>query len=340
MLDVSLYCIGKTAHLSMPVTGFLMLQEQKKLRLKWEIDIENRRAYPYLTLLGVDVAGKRIILDFEDGYDMPPGELEQAVRRSDYYFRRTFSETKNAVLPASLQRRMYPLGFHYHVSWPGNFMDGIWERGDWKEEVFQMLFNGAPRCYFTPEKFEALPQKSADTSILFYTRLWNSCEESVVRLNKERIDLMRIVKKHYGRWFIGGIQFSPFAMKMCRDLVVGVAQTRRRRYLHTLHQADICIGTIGLHRSVGWKTAEYISASKAIVNERIPYEVPGDFQNGQNYLAFAGIDECCTQIENLLCHPQRVYEMKCANADYYQKYLRPDRLIANMLDKVFPGFLE
>lgn len=339
MLDVSLYCIGKTAHLSMPVTGFLMLQEQKKLRLKWEIDRENRRGYPYLPLLGVDVSGKRIVLDLADGYDMPPGELAQAAGQSDYYFRRSFSEEENAVLPAFLQRKMYPLGFHYHVSWPGNFMDSIGGKGGLKDEVFQIVFNGAPRRYFTPEKFKAPPKRSETPSILFYTRLWKPYEESVARLNEERIHLVRMLKKRYGRWFTGGIQYSPLAMKMCRELVVGVAKTRRRSYLHTLHQADICIGTIGLHRSVGWKTAEYISASKAIINESIPYEVPGNFQNGQNYLPFTGIEECCTQIEYLLGHPRKVYEMKCANADYYQKYLRPDRLIANMLERVFPGFL-
>ena len=38
MLEVTLYCIGKSPHLSMPVTGFLMLEKQGRLRITWELD--------------------------------------------------------------------------------------------------------------------------------------------------------------------------------------------------------------------------------------------------------------------------------------------------------------
>lgn len=339
MRDVSLYCIGKTVHLSMPVTGFLMLQEQGKIRLSWEIDRNNRRTYPYLPLLGVDVAGKRIILDLADGYDMPMGQLKQAVEQSDYYFRRTFSNEENVIVPAALQKRMHPLGFHYHVSYPGNYIDQIWNIRDWKEEAFQVIFNGAPHRYFTPDKFEGRPCRKADPKILFYTRLWSIDNVGIEKLNQERIRMVRTLKRYYGKRFIGGIQYSPLALKKCRDLVVSIQKTSRRRYLQTLKNADICVGTIGLHRSVGWKTAEYIAASKAIVNEWFPYDVPGDFQAGQNYIPFIGLDECVAGIDELLDHPQRVYEMQCANAGYYRKYLRPDRWIANMLEQVLPELL-
>lgn len=39
-------------------------------------------------------------------------------------------------------------------------------------------------------------------------------------------------------------------------------------------ESDICITTTGLHRSIGWKFAEYIAASKAIVTEKLNYS-PG-----------------------------------------------------------------
>lgn len=35
-----------------------------------------------------------------------------------------------------------------------------------------------------------------------------------------------------------------------------------------MHDTDICIGSMGLHKSIGWKTGEHIAASKAIINEK------------------------------------------------------------------------
>ena len=68
MLEVTLYCIGKSPHLSMPVTGFLMLEKQGRLRITWELDSENRKGFPYSLILGAYVRGKRILFDMADGY--------------------------------------------------------------------------------------------------------------------------------------------------------------------------------------------------------------------------------------------------------------------------------
>ena len=94
----------------------------------------------------------------------------------------------------------------------------------------------------------------------------------------------------------------------------------------------------GLHGSIGWKTGEYIAGAKAIVNEAFQYQVPGDFQEGVHYLSFTHVEECIKQVDGLMEHPQEVYAMKCANKEYYEKYLRPDRLISNALSRVFPDF--
>jgi len=61
--------------------------------------------------------------------------------------------------------------------------------------------------------------------------------------------------------------------------------SNRRNYLEVMKQSDICISSMGLHQSIGWKTGEYIAASKAIINESFHYKVVGDFQIGKNYLS-------------------------------------------------------
>lgn len=343
MLEVSLYCTGKTPHLSMLVTGFLILQEQGKISLSWEIDEKNRKRFPYLPLLGVYAEGKRILFDMADGYGMSPKELAQAVEQSDYYFRRSFSKTYNQKLDAKLQEKMHPLGFHYHVSYPGNFIDRAESFSDWRKEWFQLVFNGASRRYFTPKRFECEPQKKKHLSVMFYTRLWNPGDmpklyDSVVKINQDRIRLVSELKKNYGSCFCGGIQYSGLAAKSCKDLIADIGTTKRKKYLELMHQADICIGSAGLHGSIGWKTGEYIAAAKAVVNEKFQYEVTGDFCEGINYLPFMNTDQCLKHVEWLMKHPEQVYLMKQANQEYYQNYLRPDRLVANALKQVFPDF--
>lgn len=344
MLELSVYCIEKTPHLSMPVTGLMMLEAQKKVRLSFEIDPGNRRRFPYAPLLGVYGGGRRILFDLADGYG---SEVERAqpelVRQADFVFRRSFSPAENAKLPPELQSRMHPLGFHFHVSYPGNPIDRISTWGERRGALFQRVFNGAPRSYFTLDKFEQEPEPHEKPTVLFYTRLWHAPEgselyESVTRINESRIRLVSELRKRYGSRFAGGIQFDLREARHCGGLVAGIGETRRTRYLETMRSADICVGSTGLHDSIGWKTAEYVAASKAVVNEKFCFEVPGNFQEGVHYLPFTDVEGCLEQVERLMGDPQRVYEMALANRAYYQAYGRPDRMMANALRQVFPDW--
>ena len=344
MLELRVYCIKKTPHLSMPVTGLLMLQEQKRVNLSFEIDPSNRQRFPYAPLLGVCGGGKRILFDLADGYGTDVERAQpELVRNWDAVFRRSFSPAQNAKLPLELQSRMHPLGFHFHVSYPGNPIDQDSSWGERRQALFQRVFNGAPRRYFTPEKFACAPAWSNTPTVLFYTRLWHVPEsdelyESVVRLNRDRIWLVTELKKRYGSRFVGGIQFDPQAVRSCGGLIVGISATKRTHYLRAMHTADICVGSIGLHDSIGWKTGEYVAASKAIVNERFHFQVPGNFQEDVNYLPFVDVEECLAQVERLMRDPGRVHEMGVANQVYYQNWGRPDRMMGNALSQVFPDF--
>ena len=130
---------------------------------------------------------------------------------------------------------------------------------------------------------------------------------------------------------MGGVQKSAYAMQHAKDILLLRTMTERGRYLKTLHQSDSCIGTMGLHKSSGWKTAEYVAASKGIVNETLHYEVPGNFLEGKNYLAFITNEECMTGISKLVDDPDLLLQMKVNNRQYYENYLRPDMLIKQVL---------
>lgn len=166
--------------------------------------------------------------------------------------------------------------------------------------------------------------------MLFLMRLWPENNEYEA-VNAQRINIIRSMKKEYGKLFYGGVRQSDTAKKLCPDLIVSKRLTERAHYIKILSDADVCIGTLGLHGSTGWKTAEYVAAGKAIVNEHLIYEVPGGFKAGENYLGFSSVDDACEAVEALICDPMRLLEMKKANQRYYENYLKPECLILNTI---------
>lgn len=101
-----------------------------------------------------------------------------------------------------------------------------------------------------------------------------------------------------------------------------------------MKKTDICIGTVGLHDSIGWKTAEYVALGKAIVCEPFRYSVPGEFLVEKNYLEFSTSDECVEAIQKIIENPNLVYQMKLNNLLYYYRYLKPDMMVKRTLDIV------
>jgi hypothetical protein len=107
--------------------------------------------------------------------------------------------------------------------------------------------------------------------------------------------------------------------------------TTKRQYLRLLAEHPICVTSGGLHRSLGWKLGEYVALSKAIVTERLAFEVPGEFAEGKNYLSYADAKGCVAAVKRLV-HDQALRgSMMQSNRDYFLNHLRPDRLVANAL---------
>lgn len=330
-------------HAAQIITGFLMLKEQG-----WEVEIQNRsgnRCAPFygLPALLVEYRGKRLFYDVWDGYqDLP--DMLLGLKNSDFYFKRSFSPEKNRELFLEDSGRMYPLGFNYYVTHPGNpTNEPLWKA------AARMLRGKTPARYFVPEVFEGSVDTNCGTppKILFLAGLWgredwlgddpaNSEREAVSAM---RVEIIRAMRRAFGSAFIGGINDCALSRKLAPDLIVPRSLTERRRYLNVMHGCDICIGSAGLHGSIGWKTGEYVAAAKAIVHEEMNYSVTGDFREGVNYLSFRTPEECVEAVAKLVESPQQLQAMKRANATYYQKYLRPDMLVKNTL-RVVDGVLD
>lgn len=336
MLETKLIVQSKIPHNSQIITGFLRLKEQG-----YPVEVEDKTKDIDASMVDMPMviamsSGGTLVYDLGDGYNAPDAMLP-LLEKADIYFKRSFSAERNAQLFPEHQHKMFPLGFNYHVTCAGNPLN----EPMWKHNL-KLFLGRVPDRYFVPEVFEGKPRRKKEepVKILFLTRLWNDHEpgfsdaENAERtyINHMRIDIIRSLRETYGDIFVGGLNDCALSRSWAPDLIMPAQYTERKNYLKLLHSCDICIGSMGLFESIGWKTGEYVAAAKAIVNERMHFSVTGDFQEGRNYLSFGTTEECLAAVRALAADPERLYAMKVANERYYQEYLRPDVLVKNSLD--------
>ena len=179
------------------------------------------------------------------------------------------------------------------------------------------------------------------SKILLLARLWNpddvtspSLKSERETINKKRIAYIRACRKEFSDQFIGGLQGDDFSRLHAKDLVMPDSLTRRKNFLQLVKQSDICIATTGLHDSIGWKFAEYVAASRAVISEPLMYQLPGNFESGKNYLTYTNKDELVMQIHFLLDNKKSMKEMMDRNFEYYHDYVSSDKLVLNTLLKI------
>lgn len=337
MEKIKLTVYSKVPHVCQILTGFLLLKKQG-YDLEFADGCDGKSELSGMPAVLAEYRGKKLLYDVGDGYNVPESVVAGA-QHADFYFKRSFSRKRNQEIVPQYLEKMYPLGFNYHVTCPGNPVnEPIWKT------LAKPFFGKTPDCWFTPGVFEGKIRENTGkpVKILFLTRLWDdhepgfSDEENAERtyINNMRIEIIRSLRETYGDAFVGGLNDNALSRDWAPDLIMPARYTERRKYLKLLHSSDICIGSMGLFESIGWKTGEYVAAAKAIVNEEMHFTVTGDFEEGKNYLAFRTAEECLAAVQLLVENPERLYAMKQANKQYYQKYLRPDVLVKNTLDLV------
>lgn len=338
METVKLTVPSNSLHASQILTGFLMLKAQG-----WDValtDSSRDAGNPFydLPVVLAQYRGQRIVYDLWDGYQ-DPEDMKKALDQCDFYFKRSFSPEKNAALFPEDQKKMHPLGFNYHVTCKGNpIREPVWKA------ALKPLMGKTPDRYFVPEVFEGKAERKPvkPVKILFLTQLWDDHDPALSReaneermfINETRTQILRTLKERYGDAFVGGLRDEAISRNRAPELIVSPVYTERKKYLALMRSCEICIGSMGLHESIGWKTGEYIAAARAIVNERFRYQVTGDFAEGKNYLPFTDADQCVAAVRQLAESPEARYKMQKANEDYYRNSLRPDALVKNSLDTV------
>lgn len=348
---VALKYYSRQPHVSMVIAGFQMLYKQgviKELNVvngeQEDIQADNR-----MIVEAVINSKTRIAYDVCDGYINYKEVNGLYASVVDYYFMRSYSEELNAKLFPNAN--IYPLGLNYYCTTHNNPFDkpnGIKNMVKTYAKKFLSKFNPQISVVFDSKEYEGNPTYEAGKTpkIMFNTRLWNPqgdvgeakwerMHPERVHINNMRIDIIKKAREKYGKNFTGGIYNTKYARETApQDIILPNSKTTKKGYLKKMRSYDICIGSEGLHGSIGWKTAEYVAACKAIVMERPKYFVPG-FEEGKNYLGFSTTEECMKQLEYLCTHQEKIVEMQEANRVYYETYLRPDVQITNTLKTVF-----
>ncbi len=345
-LEVDLY-FNKEQHVSRLITGFYLLEKEKTITLNLH---ENRNLIPvpHSQVVVAKINDKLIAFDMCDAFSLNNENGRLFLRDVDAYFKRSYDKQLDSNLSPDELKKVRPFGFDYFATYRSNPID---KQSSLKGKTGKFVkdVTGYNKCSYV-NSFEGKADfKEKDFKVIFMTRLWNPDEIKInpqcpeyseymiwerEKINKDRINIVRSLRKIYGSRFTGGIQENAFAVENCPDLIIPRALTRKRTYLNTMKNSDICIGSMGLHRSTGWKTGEYIAAARAIVAETLKYEVPGNFEEGKNYLAFEDVDGCLLNVEALIKEPEKIYQMKLANELYYREYLRPEKQILNAISQI------
>jgi hypothetical protein len=344
---------NKSAHLQQLYAGFVRLQAAGVIDLQIDTQV-SRSELSHLPILYATINGSvAVVYDALDGLNWVPGTIEDNLRffqttvKADYYFKRSFNQQVATMGP--LGCKVLPLGFNYHVRphcalvrpSPTERLRDIVRRN---ELASNLLRSNNDDMALPAEDYEHHPILDKDAKILLLTRLWNPADfdrgetkAHIEALNESRISAVTVCRKEFGERFCGGLSDSHFSRKLAKSLIAPLSLTNKKRYLKLVKSHAICIGTNGLHGSVGWKFGEYVAASRAIVSEPLLYEVPGDFRKEQNYSEFTNVDGLIAGISALLRDRSALLAMMQQNYRYYNSFLKPESLVLNTLLKATEG---
>lgn len=351
MLECTLELSEVPLHLYQIIAGFHLLEKSGKIKLRIKKLAEGSpKKLPY-NMLRVNAGGRSLIYDMNDGYDnlLKNGESYEVLYDGlldgcDYMFKRSFNADMNSRLrePQKIKKTA-PNFFVTTKGNPAHFPVPCDPRREKVKKLIRSLpfsefYNGW--CY--EEAFHSEPSESSEPRVLFMARLWDPAgefsgqlteEKSEERrqINESRAECIRLCRREFGSRFFGGITPSSFAQREYPDLMLEDSSVgKKNEYLKHMKTFDIHIATMGLHRSTGWKFAEYIAASRAIVSEPLYYESAGDLSEDKNYLCFKSADECAKRIDELFDDDRRLLMMNI-NRKYRGRYMGCAAIVSDTL---------
>jgi hypothetical protein len=290
-----------------------------------------------------------IYYDTHDSYEIDQTHLETC----DFYFKRSYDSKYILESHLNSYNKIFPLGLNYLVF--SNSIDFFaFKRNFLLNKAFVKKIDQSIRAVdfnnyltFNPRlrDIQSFPNTVNEPKVLFMVTAYDPYDsldrekdkiEERIYNNEFRANCIRELRKEFGKFFYGGFMHNNFTIDRYRDLLIDNSKNGRKDiYLKNINEYSIGVATTGLHNSIGWKFAEYIAFSKAIVSEKLHYSVPGDLSPNNNYLEFNSPIECVEKVALLFDNKELREQMMFNNAQYYHHYVRPDALVLNTLLKIF-----
>jgi hypothetical protein len=335
-------------HLHQIYAGFAMLHRAGEIELSQQIPREaclNKdrpgrwNDYRFFNTTVVVNGSVRITYDTHDRAWIDPEILDA----SDLYFKRSYS-------PENATAKVRPLGLNMQVNDAARDMfrlrrSPMYGGADRVKTMLKALRLDAMLGTSEVERldnFEHGPNTKLEPRVLFMARLWDPKNieskvqaDAVEQMNASRAVSITKLRKELADKFFGGVAHDEYSRKYFPEaLIADDSLSQKRKYLEKLKEFPICVATVGLNGSNGWKLAEYVAASKAIISEPLVYEVTGNFGPDRNYLEFTSPERLIEQAVKLVEDAELRNSMMQNNREYYLQYVRPDALVRRTLEIV------
>jgi hypothetical protein len=353
MTSVLLKVWSNTHHLQQAYAGFSILHSQKVIKLTQRFEkppepLVNAFSEQHLAVhyegcfMAVIDNSITIAFDMHDSYEINPYLIE----RCDFYIKRSYQI--EYIEKLGLQNKCIPYGPFYEV-YANQFDPFLLKRSihtnlEWKRRL-RSVMRASPlfdNITTTPREIKLSPISSPKLDkIIFSVNMHDPYDnpkrskeniEWRIQLIEQRAEIVRALRKEFPNQYIGGVKDNATARKFAPDCILeDPSFFKKENYIKNLKQAAIGVSTQGLFNSIGGKFGEYLALGKAIVTTPLDYFQGEELSEGSNFLTGNTSNKIIEQCSNLLNDKSLINEMSLNNQDYYNRYLRPDRKIQNIL---------
>ncbi len=333
--------------------GLYELQRSGKVKISLSTQLECSELLDTATLSlearNLDTGDIRTILI--DLGDFTCFSVQHSIEMHDYVVKRSYLAREIDKLPTHLKTRVFPYGVNYnccsrivpifqlfcaHHLMRSKLLrkpkskNGIFS---WHDQVRFMLYMYKNNVSLYEEDYEGTPGSPSKFSIFFVTRLFEFGGD-LTEFSRERIALVKALRKEFGTRFCGGIVKTPISERHCPK---GLLQPKvsRREFTKTLRESDIAICTLGLGNSNPWKLGEAIAGARCIVSEPLFFELPVPLEEGIHLRTFISIDDCLQVCEELIRKPDTIRQMKEQVWRYYQQHVKAEQLTWKIITDAF-----
>lgn len=293
-----------------------------------------------------------------DLYDFANQFSTEALEKCDCIFKRSYESSFVDSLPSHFKNKIYKMGLtfgvHSHFKkdaskfyW-GIFLSNL--KVNLKSDRF--IFKRIRKTIKAQQnhwKFITSTRKlerfenyifGKKNTILFQTRCFLSEQEKdVTEIHQQRYHLIKLLRKHFPKNFMGGFVPSKISKEKYGDALTNVP-FEPEKYLDVLKSAKIVIYTRGLANSPAWKMAEYLSQGKVIIAEQLTTELPVPLKHEKEVLFFKTDEELISNINKVVADKKLATTLSKNARAYFEEYVHPTKNVKRILELMISESLD